>query len=66
MELLPCSLAEIREHLSQEGDLSLQALQVLRSAEEERRGENENENEMQLVLYSIVIHLDKNGTVVCM
>ena len=43
VELLPCSLSEIREHLSAEGDLSLQALQLLRAAEEERRGESQRE-----------------------
>ena len=40
IDLLPCSLDELRDHLAREGDLSLEALKVLRDAEEERRGES--------------------------
>ena len=40
IDLLPCSLDELRDHLVREGDLSLEALKVLRDAEEERRGES--------------------------
>ena len=37
VELLPCSIDEIREHCQEEGDLSFEALIVLRQAEDERR-----------------------------
>ena len=37
IDLLPCSLDEIRDHLESEGDLSFNALTVLREAEDERR-----------------------------
>ena len=40
IDLLPCSLDELRDHLAREGDLSLDGLKVLRDAEEERRGES--------------------------
>ena len=40
--MLPCSIDEIRSHLEDEGDLTFEALSLLRQAEEERREKLEN------------------------
>ena len=50
IDLLPCSLDELRDHLESKGDLTLEALKLLREAEDERRGNKTDDEDNKDVI----------------